>query len=179
MPCANTSKISPWDENVNYKENDIIDYYGVAYIAYRSTISEEPILSENGAWGKYTNTRPQAIHSSSVPSYNGSSSSENSYRDTSTLEEIQSVLNIYTFKTIKLFNSSEDSITSSLLLSRLDNTDLTITWESSDTKYLSNMGKVSSPSNGVDVTVELKLTISLNHISKSKIFNLRIKAQRR
>jgi hypothetical protein len=89
---------------------------------------------------------------------------------------VNEVLKEMEFKKIKGLNTTDDNITTKLILPQKAKEDIKLTWESSHPDIISSTGIVTRPEDGQDVAVNLSLTVSKGKTSATRFFTLWAKA---
>ena len=174
------SDIQEWEEGYAYDLDTHVMYEGIEYIAIRWTIGELPSLCESSAW-KACQNEDNIIECASLypdtQTYFGSGMEEDGFTFMKNLDDVDTVLQSFSFKKIKAFNVSQDKITSRLLLPSIGDENTKLEWESNAPDLINSRGEVTRTEK--DMPVWLKLTVTKGSVSKSKVFELWVKAKER
>jgi len=90
---------------------------------------------------------------------------------------VNDILKNIEFKKIKGTNADEFTIVSNLILAQKMGDDIQLVWESSHPSIISSKGEVNRPDDGVDIAVNLSVTVTKKSISAKRFFTLWVKAQ--
>jgi hypothetical protein len=92
---------------------------------------------------------------------------------------VNDILKTIEFKKIKGTNADEFSVLSNLILPQKMGEDVQLIWESSHPDVISTQGEVHQPENGVDIAVNLSVTVSKKSVTSKRFFTLWVKAKER
>jgi len=89
---------------------------------------------------------------------------------------VNDILKSIEFKKIKGTNTDDCSIATNLILPQKMGEDVQLIWESSHPHIISSKGEVSRPKDGMDVAVNLSVTVTKKQSSAKRFFTLWVKA---